>query len=197
VSALRPARPVILDRDGTIVVDCGYLDDPARLRFLPGAAEGLRALHQQGHPLIVVSNQSGVARGLFTLARLHEINQRFTAMVEGAGAHLAGLYYCPHGPAEGCECRKPNTRLVREAAAALNFTPADAVVIGDKSSDIELGRRLHATTILICDTSQAHDGKRIQADYLACDLLEAAQIIQGLEEAAAARIAATAAVRGT
>jgi D-glycero-D-manno-heptose 1,7-bisphosphate phosphatase len=190
VSAAHAARPVILDRDGTIVVDRDYLDDPQQLRLLPGAAEGLRLLHRSGHPLVVVSNQSGVGRGLFTLERLHQVNQRFTAMLEEAGAPLAGLYCCPHRPEEGCDCRKPNTALLQAAAATIGFEPAAAIVIGDKSSDIELGRRVGATTILVSAGTAASDGGPADPDYIARDLVEAARIIGQLGNAAPASVAA-------
>ena len=168
---------VILDRDGTIVVDRGYLSDPEQLRFLPGAAEGLRMLHEAGHPLIVVSNQSGVGRGLFTLAQLEAVNRKFATMLAEAGVTLAGLYFCPHHPEQGCDCRKPNTALLLRAAAELDFAPAAAVVIGDKSSDIELGQRVGATTILVGAAGQASDGRLTRADYTVRDLTDAARII--------------------
>jgi D,D-heptose 1,7-bisphosphate phosphatase len=177
VSTHAVRRPVILDRDGTIVVDRGYLSDPAQLSFLPGAAEGLRMLHDAGHPLIVISNQSGVGRGLFTLAQLEAVNRKFVAMLTEAGAPLAGLYFCPHHPEQACDCRKPNTALLLQAAAELDFAPAAAVVIGDKSTDVELGRRVGATTILVAAGGTASDGWPARADYRVQDLVEAARII--------------------
>ncbi len=189
MTAARPARPVILDRDGTIVVDCGYLDDPAGLRFLPGAAEGLRMLHASGHPLVVISNQSGVGRGRFTLEALHAVNRGFSAMLAEVGVPLAGLYFCPHRPEEGCDCRKPNTALLQQAAAALGFEPRDAVMIGDKSSDIELGRRVGATTVLVAAAATASDGKPARPDYTVRDLVEAARIIEQLGGQPAAGVA--------
>jgi len=180
VSAPVTRRAVILDRDGTIVVDHGYLDDPAKLSLLPGAAEGLRALHEHGHPLIIVSNQSGVGRGRVTLARLTEINELLARMLAAAGAPLDGIYCCPHAPEEGCACRKPNTGLVLEAAAALGFDPHACVVIGDKSSDVELGRRLQGTSMLVSADGRASDGAWIEPDYVIRDLTEAARIIRTL-----------------
>jgi D-glycero-D-manno-heptose 1,7-bisphosphate phosphatase len=185
VTAAATERAIILDRDGTIVVDGGYLDKPAQLQFLPGAAEGLRLLHERGHPLIVVSNQSGVGRGLFSLARLHEINERFMGMVEQAGAKIDGLYFCPHRPEDKCACRKPGIQLVLDAAATLGFTPARAVVIGDKGSDVELGRRLQALTMLVSGSGRASDGQGPAPDYVVRDLREAAAIIGKLERGAA------------
>jgi D-glycero-D-manno-heptose 1,7-bisphosphate phosphatase len=189
VTDARPARAVILDRDGTIVVDCGYLADPAGLRFLPGALAGLRMLHASGHPLVVISNQSGVGRGRFTLEALQTVNLRFSAMLAEAGVPLAGLYFCPHHPEEGCDCRKPNTALVHRAAAASGFEPRDAIVIGDKDSDVELGRRVGATTILVATAPAARDGTPAHPDYTVGDLVEAARIIEQLSGRAAAGVA--------
>jgi D-glycero-D-manno-heptose 1,7-bisphosphate phosphatase len=177
-------RTVILDRDGTIVVDRGYLDDPTQLCLLPGAAQGLRSLHERGHQIIVVSNQSGVGRGRLTLTRMHEINRLLTRMVEAAGATLDGIYCCPHRPEDNCACRKPKTKLVLDAAATLGFDPNNCVVIGDKSSDIELGRRLQATTMLISENGRASDGECIVPDFIVRDLAEAAAVIEALESRA-------------
>lgn len=180
MSAPTPRRAVVLDRDGTIVVDHGYLDDPQKLSLLPGAADGLRALHERGHPLLIVSNQSGVGRGKLTLARMHQVNARLERMLAALGAPLQGIYCCPHAPEEDCDCRKPRTRLVLEAAAALGFDPSDCVVIGDKSSDVELGRRLSATALLVSANGRASDGAWVEPDYLIRDLTEAARIIEAL-----------------
>jgi D-glycero-D-manno-heptose 1,7-bisphosphate phosphatase len=186
VSGTAPRSAVILDRDGTIVVDRGYLDDPAQLCFLPGAVAGLRLWHERGHPLIVVSNQSGVGRGRLTLARAEQINESFLHMVEQAGARIDGIYYCPHRPDEDCACRKPKTRLVMEAAEKLGFDPARSIVIGDKSTDIELGRRLGAVTMLVSANGRASDGAWVEPDFVVGDLLEAAQRTEQLPDGARA-----------
>jgi len=177
-------RAIILDRDGTIVRDRNYLDDPRLLQFLPGAAAALRQFSERGHPIIVVTNQSGVGRGLLTLERMHEINQRFVRMVEEIGATVDRLYSCPHKPEDDCECRKPKTKLVLEGAAAVGFDPAHSVVIGDKSSDIALGRNLQAVTMLVTNDGHAGDAGRVEPDYVIRDLLEAVRIVVNLETAA-------------
>jgi D-glycero-D-manno-heptose 1,7-bisphosphate phosphatase len=179
------AKVVVLDRDGTIVIDRDYLDDPDELEFLAGAAEGLRRLHQRGHRLVVISNQSGVGRGLFTSERLEQINARFLQMVRAAGAELAGIYCCPHRPEEGCACRKPGTQLLVQAARELGFDPSHSIVIGDKSSDIELGRRVDAVTVLISSDSELAAQVDPAPHYVAADLTAAARLVERLESGAA------------
>jgi len=181
VSAEVRNKVVVLDRDGTIVIDREYLADPAGLEFLPGAAEGLRRLHQRGYRLVVISNQSGVGRGLFSQRRLDEINRRLLQMVHSAGAEIAGIYCCPHRPDENCDCRKPQVRLLQDAARELGFEARATIVVGDQASDIELGWRVGATTVLIADAPLKDRGTAPCADFVAGDLLQAAVIIEGLE----------------
>ena len=166
-------RVVILDRDGTIVIDRGYLSDPAGLEFEPGASDGLKWLYSHRYRLVVITNQSGVGRGYFSLERLEAMNARLNAMVENAGARLERIYSCPHAPDAGCACRKPALGLMTRAAADLGFNPAAVVVIGDKESDVEFGHRAGAATILI-----AAAGRRAQIlskpDLIAANLMDAA-----------------------
>jgi D-glycero-D-manno-heptose 1,7-bisphosphate phosphatase len=172
---------VILDRDGTVVVDRHYLADPAGLEFLPGAAQGLRTLHEHGHRLVLITNQSGIGRGLLSLAQLEAIHARLRRMMREAGAPLEAIYYCPHTPEEGCECRKPRSELFWRAAAELGFGPSDAVVVGDKASDIEFGHNVGAATILIAPVPPAMIAEgQPAADFVAADLVQAASAIQGL-----------------
>lgn len=173
-------RVVILDRDGTLVVDHGYLDDPDRLQLLPGAVAGLRRLRAQGHRLIIVTNQSGVGRGMFSLERLREINDRLTQMLRTSGVDIEGIYSCPHHPDDHCGCRKPETGLVRRAAAELGFEPRECIVIGDQHGDVELGRRLGAITLQVSAQIVTAD-ERSRADYVIRDLLAAADVIESIE----------------
>jgi D-glycero-D-manno-heptose 1,7-bisphosphate phosphatase len=169
-------KVVILDRDGTIVVDRGYLGDPAGLEFEPGAVEGLRELYSNGYRLIVITNQSGMGRGLFSLECLSAMNARLMAMVASAGARLDGIYYCPHAPDDHCDCRKPALGLMTRASSEHGFNPALATVIGDKPSDIEFGRRAGSRTILIArDAPGAIPYAR--PDIIAANLKEAAHAL--------------------
>jgi D-glycero-D-manno-heptose 1,7-bisphosphate phosphatase len=180
-----PAEAVILDRDGTIVVDRGYLADPAGLEFLPHAAEGLRMLYSAGYRLVVITNQSGVGRGMFPVECLHAMNARLEAMVREAGARLDGIYWCPHAPDSRCACRKPAQALLIQAARDLNFDAAAATVIGDKMSDVEFGRRAGAATILIAPVGVGGGalggGAGSSApDATAPDLVAAARVLPSL-----------------
>jgi D-glycero-D-manno-heptose 1,7-bisphosphate phosphatase len=173
----RPSEKVIiLDRDGTMVIDRGYLADPARLEFEPGAAEGLKWLYSHGYRLVVITNQSGVGQGFFPLGRVLEMNIRLHVMVEGVGAKLERIYFCPHAPDAGCGCRKPAQGLLTQAAFELGFNPESAVVIGDKATDIEFGRRAGATTILIAPKAPASMAQ-ISPDLMAPNLMEAARTV--------------------
>lgn len=166
----------MLDRDGTIVVDRHYLADPDELEFEPGAEVGLRRMTDMGFRLVVITNQSGVARALFTLSALEEIHERLRQMMLGIGARLDGIYFCPHAPGDDCDCRKPNLGLMRQASEALGFDMSECIVIGDKDSDIEFGRRAGAITMLIGNAEQRLSS-RPQADYVVANLTEAADII--------------------
>jgi D-glycero-D-manno-heptose 1,7-bisphosphate phosphatase len=175
-------RFVLLDRDGTLNVDCDYLCDPARLELIPGAAGALRRLAGLGLGLIVITNQSGVGRGLIRPDQLAAVHQRLGELLAGEGVKLAGIYACPHVPADACHCRKPGIALVEQAAAELDFNPAQGFVVGDKASDIELGRRLGATTLLVrtgYGAETERDG-RADPDFVVDDLAQAAEVIHGL-----------------
>lgn len=173
-------KVVILDRDGTLVIDRGYLSDPAGLEFEPGAAEGMKWLYSRGYRLVVITNQSGVGRGFFTTERVEAMNTRLNVMMDEIGARLEGIYYCPHAPDDGCACRKPQLGLLLRAASDLGFDPASAIMIGDKESDIEFGRRAGATTILIAPDSST--AVRAQPDIIAPNLMDAARAITALRE---------------
>src|SRR5262245_57358755 len=174
-----PRRFVLLDRDGTINAERHYLSDPGQLELLPGAAAGLAEMQRLGLGLVIVTNQSGIARGYFDSARLAEIHERLTDLLGSAGVRLDGIYICPHGPDDGCTCRKPLPGLVLQAARDLDFDPVPAFVIGDKPRDIELGRAVGATTLLVRTGYGAHyaSDPGVSADHIVSDLVHAARVI--------------------
>jgi histidinol-phosphate phosphatase family protein len=142
-------RFALLDRDGTLIAERHYLADPREIELLPGVATGLRRLRQLGLGLAVITNQSGVGRGYFTAEQVGQVHRRLGELLEGEGVRLDGFYFCPHAPEVGCLCRKPATGLVERAACELGFVPRQCLVVGDRSCDIELGRRIGATTFLV------------------------------------------------
>lgn len=166
-----------LDRDGTVIVEKNYLGDPAGVELLPGAAAGMRRLRELGYGLVLVTNQAGVGRGFFTEAAVAAVHQRLTELLAVAGVVLDGIYYCPHHPAAGCTCRKPLPGLIRQAQADLPVDLARSVVIGDKPSDIELGRAVGMRAILVETGYGADHAASTGADAVVPDLLAAAAFL--------------------
>jgi D-glycero-D-manno-heptose 1,7-bisphosphate phosphatase len=147
---------VFLDRDGTINEEVGYLDCLEKLRLIPGAAEAIRLIRERGMKAVVITNQSGVARGIFDEAFVHAAHERLREMLQKEGAFLDGFYFCPHHPTEGkgrylmnCACRKPAPGLLLRAAEELSIDPVRSYMIGDTVKDIEAGSRFGAKGILV------------------------------------------------
>jgi D-glycero-D-manno-heptose 1,7-bisphosphate phosphatase len=132
-----PRRLALIDRDGTIIVDKVYLSDPDGIELAPGAIEGLRLLRDAGFALVLITNQSGIARGYFDAATLDRIHDRLQSMLAAEGLRLDRIYFCPHGPNDGCDCRKPAPGRVRQAMRDLGFRPDEVVVVGDSDGNIE------------------------------------------------------------
>lgn len=145
--APRPVPPeaVLFDRDGTLVVDVPYNGDPSRVRPVDGARQALDRLRAAGLPLALVSNQSGVARGLLTMEQVTAVNERVVELLGPFGA----VVVCPHGPEDGCGCRKPRPGMVREAAATLGVRPERCALIGDIGSDVVAGLAAGARPIIV------------------------------------------------
>jgi D-glycero-D-manno-heptose 1,7-bisphosphate phosphatase len=129
-------RLALIDRDGTIILDKVYLSDPDGIEFAPGAIEGLRMLRDVGFALVLVTNQSGIARGYFDVATLGRIHDRLQSMLAAEGLRLTAIYFCPHGPDDGCDCRKPAPGMVKQAMGDLGFRPNEVVFIGDSDADM-------------------------------------------------------------
>lgn len=141
---------IFVDRDGTLVEDTGYLRDPDTVRLLPGAGEGLAALQRMGFLLVLISNQSGVGRGIVTGRQAAAVHGRLMRELAGFGVELQAAYYCLHAPWEGCSCRKPAPGLLLQAAGELDLRLMDCFLIGDRETDVAAGRRAGCRTILFC-----------------------------------------------
>jgi D-glycero-D-manno-heptose 1,7-bisphosphate phosphatase len=183
-------RAVFLDRDGTVNEEVGYLRDLAYLRLIPGAGAAIRRLNDAGLKVVLVTNQSGVARGYFPESLVHEAHERLDQMLRKEGARIDAVYYCPHHPTAGksnytivCDCRKPGTGLIDRAAQDLGIDVKQSYVVGDKWSDVELGERTGAHTILVRTGFAPDDPGNIRPthlsdpDFIAHTIAEAADWI--------------------
>lgn len=177
---------VFLDRDGTINEQMGYINHISRFHLLPGAAQAISRLNAQKIPVIVVTNQSGLARGYFPEELLVAVHEKMTRQLAEKDAHIDGLYICPHHPEakeerfrKDCSCRKPKTGLLEQAAREMNIDLSRSFMVGDRWSDIRCGVRAGATPILVLtgygrgDQQYIGPSQQIQPDYTAEDLPEA------------------------
>lgn len=179
-------RFVLLDRDGTLIVYRPYLSSVDQVELVPGVVDGLREMSGLGLGLVVLTNQSGIARGYFAAEDVERIHARIRLELGRAGVRFEGFYCCPHVPEDRCGCRKPEPGLALQAARELDFDPADSFLIGDNACDVRLGGRIGATTFLVQNAYvvEALEEEDLTPDFVVVDLREAAQII-------ASRIAAS------
>jgi D-glycero-D-manno-heptose 1,7-bisphosphate phosphatase len=171
---------VFLDRDDTVIRDKVYLSDPEGIELLPGATEAIRLLNVAGVPVILVTNQSGIARGLFDEERLGLIHTRLLAILEGRDAHVDAVYYCPHHPegtvpayTKACECRKPAPGLLEQAARDFGLDLSRCFMIGDKEEDVLTIHGVGGKGVLVYTGRPLTKGA--VPDYTAHDLVEAVQ----------------------
>ena len=141
--------PVFLDRDGTLIVEKDYLSDPAGVSLEAGVIEGLALLQSRGHPLIVLSNQSGIGRGFFDERAAARVNARVAELLKARNIDILGWYMCPHAPEQGCDCRKPLPGMALAASRDLKLELAGSFMVGDKRADLELADAIGATGILV------------------------------------------------
>ncbi len=145
-----PSDLIVLDRDGVINEDSvNYIKSPEEWMPLAGSIEAIAELTRAAFRIVVVSNQSGIGRGLFAPKDLEAIHEKMNNAVAGAGGKIAGIYYCPHRPDEKCVCRKPRTALLERVSEDFGASLAGVPLIGDKSADLELARRVNARPILV------------------------------------------------
>ncbi|OGF47173.1 MAG: hypothetical protein A2231_09460 [Candidatus Firestonebacteria bacterium RIFOXYA2_FULL_40_8] len=141
---------VFLDRDGTLNIEKEYLSDPSGLELYPDAAKAVKELNSMKLPVLVLTNQSGIGRGMFTLKVLTAIHDKLKKILKiEAGAVIDALYYCPHLPSDNCNCRKPKLGMIEKAVADTGVNPKISYFIGDKAADIMLGKNAGGKTILV------------------------------------------------
>lgn len=183
------SRPALfVDRDGTLTEEVGYVNHPRRLRLLPRSAEAVRRLNQAAVPVVVVTNQAGVARGYFSSDVLTAVNDELLRQLKEAGAAVDGVYVCPHHPSAGeppyrqdCDCRKPRPGLLTRAAADLALDLTRSAVVGDKPSDLEAAARVGARGVLVLtgyglgEWEYRRAAFPVAPDHVAGDLLDAVE----------------------
>jgi len=168
---------VFVDRDDTLIADVGYCKDPDRVQLLPGVVEGLQRLSRAGMAIIVVTNQSGLGRGVFTEDDLSAVHARLRSELEASGVGLRAIYYCPHLPEDNCSCRKPRPGLLLKAASEMDLNLKTCFMIGDRELDLLAGRAAGTRTILVSkEVQERADVERI-ADFVVKNLVEAASVI--------------------
>jgi D-glycero-D-manno-heptose 1,7-bisphosphate phosphatase len=183
-------KAVFLDRDGTVNEEVGYMRDLSLLTLIPGVGKAVRKLNDAGFLVVLVTNQSGVARGYFPESLVAEAHARLEELLGADGARIDAVYYCPHHPTAGtsvhtrvCACRKPGTGLIDQAARDLAIDVHRSYMVGDKWSDVELGHRAGAASILVRsgfaadDPGNARPEHVADPDFTAHDLAEAADWI--------------------
>lgn len=171
-------RAVFLDRDGTIAEDVHYCRRPEDFRILPTVPEAIKLLNDSGFKVVVITNQSGIARGYFTEETLALIHQKMHRELARHGARVDAVYYCPHHPDDGCDCRKPGTALFRRAAWELDIDFGLSYVVGDLPMDIEAGKALGCRTVLVTTGPEDANKPSDAPDYVADSLIEAVRWIK-------------------
>jgi histidinol-phosphate phosphatase family protein len=175
-----PRPAVFLDRDGTLIEDPGYLADPDRVRLLPGAAEAVAELNRAGVPVVVVTNQSGIARGLLTEAQYRATERRLDQLLADRGARIDAHYFCPHHPDAGgpCDCRKPGLLLYRRAASEHGLDLAASWWVGDRLRDVLPAPALGGRGILVLTGAGGSEAAAADARFIvSADLAAAARVI--------------------
>ena len=144
-----PVKAAFLDRDGTLIEEQNYLNDPTMVRLFPGTVPALMELKKKGFLLFVVSNQSGVARGFITPQQLTAVNDELNRQLLEHGVSLDDAFYCVHAPPAVCACRKPGTGLIPKTWHGAEIDYSKSIVVGDKLLDLDLGKNLGARSFLV------------------------------------------------
>jgi len=183
-SPVQSSPILFLDRDGVVIRDKDYLADPAGVELLPGVAEAMIKARAAGFQIVGVSNQSGIGRGYFSVCDFDAVMIKLAADLAELGAWFDGFFYCPHGPDDGCACRKPGIGLLAEAAAHFHWNAAASWIVGDKGSDVALGQKAGLGSVLVSTGYGAQEAAAVKrrwsgADrvFVAADLAAAVDLI--------------------
>jgi D-glycero-D-manno-heptose 1,7-bisphosphate phosphatase len=175
---VKQSPAVFLDRDGTINEEILYLSEPEKFKILPNALEGIRKFQDMGFRIVILTNQPGIGLGYFSKEQFYAVNREMLRQFSRAGILVDKIYFCPHSKSEQCDCRKPGLALVKRAEEELNLDLSRSVFIGDKTSDIETGKRAGARTLLVQSGFRGEDGEfDVTPKGKAIDLLEAAEVV--------------------
>ena len=170
------SRPIFMDKDGVIIEADGTMEMVKKNKLLPGAIEALKMISDS--KLFIVTNQSWISRGEFSEKQIIKKHEQLEKNMSKKGVKIAGIYHCPHGRKEGCPCRKPKDGLVRRIKQEHIVDMSRAIFIGDRTSDIKLGKEIGATTILVETGFGGKDGDcDVKADHVVADILSAAKLI--------------------
>jgi histidinol-phosphate phosphatase family protein len=178
----RKPDAVFLDRDGTVMEDAHYIKSPEQVRLLPGAARSVRRINEAGIRVIVVTNQSGIGRGLFTAKDYEAVRAHFESLLRAEGAHIDASYYCPHLPDKPLigNCRKPGTLMFEQAIADFKLDPANVAYVGDRWRDVVASKKLGGRGIMIeSSETTIDDRQRVREDGIetAASLSEAVSLL--------------------
>ncbi|MBI2026701.1 MAG: HAD family hydrolase [Deltaproteobacteria bacterium] len=173
-------KAIFLDRDGTIIPDIPYLSDEKLISIPHSSILGLKLLQHLEFKLIIVTNQSGIARGYFKESDLHRIHNHLLFLLKNDGIEITDVFYCPHHPDDGCMCRKPSGYLIQKAAFKHDIHLSQSYMIGDKETDVEAGRNAGVKSVLLSNSEES-TSHNIH-EYSATNLFEAAQQIQELSK---------------
>ncbi|MFN7684140.1 MAG: D-glycero-alpha-D-manno-heptose-1,7-bisphosphate 7-phosphatase [Oligoflexia bacterium] len=174
------AKAVFLDRDGTLNEDPGYINHPDLMKLLPGVGQALRMLKDAGYFLVIVSNQSGVGRGIIPPGELPKIHIRMEELLAPSGVRIDAYSLCTHRPEDGCPCRKPSPKLILDAASELNIDLGRSFMVGDKVVDLEAGRAAGTSGVCLVLTGHGKETSKLSghlADFIGHDLTEVARWI--------------------
>jgi len=176
---------VFLDRDGTIMEDAHYIKSPKQVRLLPGAAAAVRRINDASVPAIVITNQSGISRGIFTIEDYDAVRRQFESLLAAEGAHIDASYYCPHHPTTTgpCSCRKPATRMFEDAIRDFKLDPQKVAYVGDRWRDVAAAGKLGGRGVMIESAMTTDEDRRLAREdgiETAASLADAVEMLFGL-----------------